>query len=95
MEIDQTSQRPSLEVSYVIKSNGKVVEELANTPVNSEQFFYGQRVVLVGKIPLKGMQPGKYTLEIKVQDNISNRSLSTSTDFKVKEPVPAISSAMP
>ncbi len=95
MGIDQTNQRPSLDVSFELKSNGKVVEDLKNTPVNSEQFFYGPRVVLVGKIPLKGVPPGKYTLEIRVRDNIGNRTLSTSTDFKVTEPVAAISSVNP
>jgi GWxTD domain-containing protein len=95
MQIDQTNGRPSLDVTFLLKSNGKVVEEFKNTAVNSEQFFYGQRVILVGKIPLKGIPPGKYTLEIKVQDNIANRSLSTTTDFKLKESSPVISSAKP
>jgi hypothetical protein len=34
-------------------------------------------------------------MEIKVQDNIANRTISTSTDFKVKEQVPAISAVKP
>jgi hypothetical protein len=93
MQIDQTNQRPSLDVEFLFKSGGKVVNEFKNTAINSEQFFYGQRVVLVGKVPLKNIPPGKYTLEIKVKDNIANRSLSTTTDFTVKESNPAISSA--
>jgi GWxTD domain-containing protein len=95
MQIDQTNQRPSLDVAFLLKRNGKLVEELKNTAINSEQFFYGQRVVLVGKIPLKGIPPGKYTLEINVRDTIANRSLSTSTDFKIRETNPAITSANP
>jgi GWxTD domain-containing protein len=95
MQIDQTNQRPSLDVMFALKSNGKLVEEFKNTAVNSEQFFYGQRVVLVGKIPLKNIPSGKYTLEIKVQDNIANRSLSTTTDFKIKDSNPAILSQKP
>jgi hypothetical protein len=95
MEIDQTSQRPSLGVTFTVKNDGKVMEELTNTPINSEQFFYGQRVVLLGKIPLNGVAPGTYTLEIKVLDNIANRTISTSTDFRVKESVQAISSIQP
>ena len=86
MQIDQTSQKPSLDVTFTIKSKGDVVEEIPGTPTNSEQFFYGQRVVLLGRLPLKNMAPGKYTLEIKVLDNISNRAVTTSTDFKVLEP---------
>jgi GWxTD domain-containing protein len=95
MQIDQTNQRPSLEATFLLKINGKVVEEFKNTAVNSEQFFYGQRVVLVGKIPLKNILPGKYTLDIRIYDKIANRSLSTSTDFAVKESNSAISSANP
>jgi GWxTD domain-containing protein len=87
MEIDQTSQKPSLDVTFTIKKEGKAVEEIKGAPSNSEQFFYGQRTVLLGKIPMKTTEPGKYTLEIKVTDHISNRTVSTSTDFKVKEPL--------
>jgi len=86
MQIDQTSQKPSLDVTFTIKSKGDVVEEIPGTPENSEQFFYGQRVVLLGRIPIKNTAPGKYTLEIKVLDNISNRTFTTSTDYKVLEP---------
>jgi hypothetical protein len=91
MEIDQTSQKPSLEVTFTVKSGDTIIEELKNTPVNSEQFFYGQRVVLLGKIPLASVAPGKYRLEIKVFDSISNRSVFTMTDFKVKTSTPAVS----
>jgi len=86
MQIDQTSQNPSLDVTFVVKHDGKVVEEIKATPANSEQFFYGQRVVLLGRVPLKHTTPGKYSLEIKVHDTIANRTVTTSTDFKVLEP---------
>jgi GWxTD domain-containing protein len=87
MEIDQTSQKPSLNVNFLIKKEGKVIEEVKGVAANSEQFFYGQRVVLLGRIPMKTAEPGKYTLEIKVLDNISNRAVTTAADFKVKEPL--------
>jgi GWxTD domain-containing protein len=95
MQIDQTNEKPSLGVKFAIKQNGKVVEELENSPTNSEQFYYGQRVVLVGRIPLKGLSPGKYTLEINVLDKISNNTLVTKTDFKVNNPNPAVTSINP
>jgi GWxTD domain-containing protein len=95
MQIDQASKKPSLDITFVVKKNGKAVEEVKGTAFNSEQFFYGKRVVLVGRIPLKNIGPGDYALEIRAQDNISNRSIATSTDFKVREMVPAITSAKP
>jgi GWxTD domain-containing protein len=87
MEIDQTNQRPSLDVTFAIRNGDKVLEEFKSSAMNSEQFFYGQRVVVLGKIPLNALAPGKYKLEMRVQDNISNRSVSTMADFKIKEPV--------
>jgi GWxTD domain-containing protein len=85
--IDQTSLKPSLEIIYTIKADGKVVEELEDLAGNSVQFFSGQRVVVLGKIPLKALAPGKYSLEVKVADLISNRSVVAAADFKVNEPI--------
>src|SRR5881296_3520262 len=81
--LDQTSLKPSIEVRYALKSGGKVLEELTDLAGDSVQFFSGQRVVVLGKIPLKEIQPGKYTLEVAVLDKVSNRSVLASTDFKV------------
>jgi GWxTD domain-containing protein len=82
---DQTSQKPSVEISYVIKSGDKVIEEVKDVAGASIQFFSGQRVVVVGKLPLTSVTPGKYTLEVKVLDRVSNRTLNTQADFNVKE----------
>jgi GWxTD domain-containing protein len=92
MAIDQTNQKPSLEVSFLVKQNGKVLDEVKSSAQNSEQFFYGQRVVLIGKIPLKELTPGKYSLEIKVLDKISNNTLATAADFKIIIPKQAVTS---
>jgi GWxTD domain-containing protein len=81
--IDQTSLKPSLEITYTIKSGDKVVEELKDLAGDSVQFFSGQRVVVLGKISLKTLAPGKYSLTVKVADQIANRSLVANTDFKV------------
>jgi GWxTD domain-containing protein len=95
MQIDQTNQKPSLDAEFAIKNKGGVLREIESAPQNSQQFFYGVRVVFVGKIPIDGLAPGNYTLEIKVRDNIANRTISTSTDFRVKEQLPAMSAAKP
>ena len=88
MEIDQTSQRPALDVEFVVKKGGEVVEKVQDSAINSDQFYYGQRVVLVGRIPIGQLAPGEYKLEIHVLDKISNNRLTTTTDFKVNNPVP-------
>jgi GWxTD domain-containing protein len=86
MGIDQANEKPSLDVSFRIKQQDKVLKEIEASEDNSEQLFYGPRVVLLGKIPLKDMAPGKYVLEIRVSDKIMNHTLSTTADFKVIDP---------
>jgi GWxTD domain-containing protein len=94
--IDQTSLKPSLEVNFSVKKAGKLVEELQDNSGKCVQLVSGQRVVLLKQIPLKGIAPGKYTLEVNITDSILNNTVSTSTNFVVKEPVvQAISSAQP
>ena len=89
MEIDQATQNPSLEVEFAIKKGGQVLEVIPVSALNSDQFYYGVRVVLVGRLPVgDNMAPGKYQLEIRVLDKISNNRLTTTTDFTVKEPPP-------
>jgi GWxTD domain-containing protein len=85
--IDQATLKPSVEVTYTIKnSDGKVLEQLRDLSGNSVQFFSGQRLVVVNQIPLKAFAPGKYSLEIRLQDMISNQTVSCQADFKVNEP---------
>jgi hypothetical protein len=83
--LDQASLKPALEVTYLLKAGEKVIEKHTDLAGDSVQFFSGQRVVVIGKIPLKSVAPGKYILEVQVLDKVSNRSLVTRTDFKVNE----------
>jgi len=90
MEIDQATQDPSLEIEYVIKKGGQVIETIQASPENSEQFYYGVRVVLIGRLPLVNKAPGNYQLDIRVLDKISNNRLTTTTNFTIKEPPAAL-----
>ncbi|MDR0311530.1 MAG: hypothetical protein LBJ21_08080, partial [Acidobacteriota bacterium] len=85
MEFDQSTQNPSLEIEFAIKGGGKVLETIPSSAENSELFYYGQRVVLAGRISTGNLSPGNYQLEIKVLDKISTNRLITTTDFIVKE----------
>jgi hypothetical protein len=83
---DQTTLEPSLDISYIIKSGDKVVQDLEDTKGRTVQFTSGERAVVVASFPVKNMAPGKYTLEIKVLDKIANKTLTASADFQVVSP---------
>jgi GWxTD domain-containing protein len=80
---DQTTLEPSLAISYLIKSGDKIVRDVEDAKGRTVQFTSGQRVVIAAQIPLKDMPVGKYSLEIKVLDRISNNTLITGADFQV------------
>ena len=90
--LDQASLKPAMEVTYLVKAAGKVIEKHSDLTGESVQFFSGQRVVVIGRIPLTSIAPGKYMLEVQVLDKVSNRSLTAQTEFKVNEPPKAVAS---
>jgi GWxTD domain-containing protein len=95
MSIDQTNSKPSLDIKFLVKSKDKVIKEMPSSSNNSEQLFYGPRVVFLGKIPIMDLAPGQYSLEITVLDKISNKTHTTTTNFIVKEPAKTITTANP
>jgi len=77
-------QKPSGQVDYEIVKNGsseKVLEfsqALSAIPGASVS-----QVTLEQLLPLKSLQPGQYTLKIKVTDSIRNQSLTPNVTFTV------------
>jgi hypothetical protein len=60
-----------------------VVRDIEDTKGKTVQFTSGQRVVVIAQIPVKDIPVGKYSLEIKVLDRITNKALITNADFQV------------
>ncbi len=79
--VDPKTHRPNAEITYNILKDGKSIfttsEEAAKLPNASEQ------VTLEKRMPLEPLQPGKYTVEIKVTDNIKKQTVSPSATFNV------------
>lgn len=89
--IDQAKLTPSVKVEYSVLKGDQVVKKIEDTEGKSIQFFSAQRLVLVESIPLSGLSPGDYKVRVGVTDNISNKSVSTESNFKVVESTPALS----
>ncbi len=82
LSVDPKTHRPSAEIQYDISKDGKTVftttEEAAKLPNASQQ------ITVEKKMPLQPLQPGKYTVEIKVTDNIKKQSVSPTATFEVR-----------
>jgi hypothetical protein len=79
--LDDKTHKPSLDVRYEIEKDGKSLldqpEDAANLKKASQQF------TVIKTMGLKALPPGKYTVQIKVTDNIKKQSVSPSVSFEV------------
>ena len=79
--IDQTTLRPSIDVEYALSKDGK---EIFKAPEdwrgNSDP---GQRLTLARLLDSRGMNPGDYSIEVRVRDRVSGQSLVQTAKFTV------------
>ena len=80
---DQSTLAPVLLVTYSITGQGRVLREVIDRRGESTQFYSGQRLVLIKRLSLNGLNPGEYVLKVHVRDAISQRELSLSSGFAV------------
>ncbi len=80
--IDEKTHKPSLEVRYDVKKDGKSLldqpEDAANLKRASQQF------TIIKTMGLKGLTPGKYTVQILVTDNIKKQTISPTASFELR-----------
>ena len=79
---DQKTHKPSLDVEYELLKDGKPLLDQAEDPNKLKEA--SQQFTLEKQMPLKVLQPGKYTVQIKVTDKIKNQTISPSDSFEVQ-----------
>src|SRR5262245_38000772 len=81
--IDQTTLRPSVDVDYVLLKDGKEIGKQAEDwRGNSDA---GQRLTLARLINSAGLNPGEYSIEVRVRDRVSGQSLVQAAKFTVEQ----------
>jgi len=82
---DEKTNKPNGSIEYDITKNGSkdsvlhYSEEVKSIPGASSQ-----QVTVEKLLPLQSLEPGQYTLKMKVTDNNSNQVLTPSANFTVK-----------
>jgi GWxTD domain-containing protein len=80
--LDAKTHKPSLDVEYELLKDGKSL--LAQAEDAAKLKDASQQLTLEKQMPLRVLQPGKYTMQIKVTDNINKQTLSPSVNFEVQ-----------
>jgi GWxTD domain-containing protein len=83
-QLDQSAFEPSLTVTYRVTRDGRRVSEFVDRGGESIQFFSGQRIVLIGDLPIAELEAGRYRLEVVVEDRLSSETLTLSEMFEVR-----------
>jgi hypothetical protein len=80
--LDPETHKPSADIQYDIIKDGKSL--LTKTEKTAEIAHAAQQVTLQKTMPLASLQPGKYTVQIKITDNVNKQTVSPTATFEVK-----------
>lgn len=79
--IDQTTLRPSVDVEYALMKDGKELgKQMEDWRGSSDS---GQRLTLARLLDSRGLNPGDYTIEVRVRDRVSGQNLVQSAKFAI------------
>ena len=81
--IDQTTLRPSVDVDYVLMNGGKELSKTAEDWRGNTDA--GQRLTLARLLNSAGLNPGEYSIEVRVRDRVSGQSLVQSAKFTIAQ----------
>ncbi len=82
LAIDPETRRPSAEINYEISKGGKTL--LSQKEDAAKLARASQQITLQKTMPLQSLEPGKYTVQIKVTDKIRQQTVSPTATFELR-----------
>jgi GWxTD domain-containing protein len=81
---DEKTHKSSANFVYTVKKGDQQVMQFKETSEEMKQT--GDQVTIERLLPLGTLTPGKYSLEVVATDGLSNKTVTKSVDFVVKQP---------
>ncbi len=82
--MDQASNTPQIQVAYRISRDDEVIGEATDSRGESIQFFSDRRMVLLKRLSLRTLEPGKYRLEVEAWDQVKDVRTRVQDNFQVQ-----------
>jgi GWxTD domain-containing protein len=82
LKVDDSSHKPSATVETLITKNGKEVKK--DVEQASELSNAAAQMTLSKSIPLKDFEPGEYSVQVKVTDNLTKDVIASAEKFVVR-----------
>ena len=80
--LDPQTNRPSADIQYEIVKDGKALLSQTEQAAKLPNAF--QQITLQKTMPLRALEPGKYTVQIKVTDNVKKQTVSPTATFELR-----------
>jgi GWxTD domain-containing protein len=84
--IDQTTLRPAVDIEYVILRDGKTVARIPEDGQNGLTRFNTQQITLARRLPVESLPPGKYTVRVRLTDQVKQTTITPEATFTILEP---------
>ena len=82
--IDDKSKQNNAEIQYLVTDLATNKQVLDTTESTAKMNPNADQVTLEKTLPLGGLQPGKYSLSIKVNDGVSKQQIAQTAPFTVE-----------
>lgn len=82
-QMDQTTLKPSVDGEYIVTREGK---EVRRVPLETAGKFYdltGSQIAIARAIDTTDLPAGTYTLQVRVNDRVAQRTLTPETEFTI------------
>jgi hypothetical protein len=82
LKLDEATRKPSATVEMLISRNGQEVKKTVEeaTDVSSA----ASQMTLAKSLPLSEFEPGEYTVQVKVTDNLTKEIIASTEKFAVR-----------
>jgi len=87
VQFDQMTGDPDVAVTYRLLQDGRELARAEDQAGESIYYVSNRRIVVLKELSLAGLEPGKYQVQIDVEDRLGGRKASTVETFQVASEV--------
>ncbi|HVB34488.1 MAG TPA: GWxTD domain-containing protein [Patescibacteria group bacterium] len=84
LKIDPKTHHSAASIQFLVTKGDKTV--LQQTETSAQLGDTGEQLTIEKRMPLAGLAPGHYKLQITIRDKVTQKDLVQSADFTVKNP---------
>jgi GWxTD domain-containing protein len=82
LKLDEATKKPSATVEMVVTKNNQEVKKIVEQ--SSELANAASQMTIIRSLPLSEFEPGQYSLQVKVTDNLTKDVIASQDNFTVR-----------